>query len=49
MGMLTYNGIAYVSDPHQMAMKVGGKWPKIHQESKELAALKEKYPEYADL
>ena len=49
MGSFTYSGIHYVNDPHQMAMKVGGKWPRQYQESKELAALKEKYPEYADL
>ena len=49
MGALQFNGMHYISDPHQMAMKVGGKWPIKHQESKELTALKEKYPEYKDL
>lgn len=49
MGALQFNGMHYISDPHQMAMKVGGKWPVNHQESKELAALKEKYPAYKDL
>lgn len=49
MGMLTYNGLTFVSDPYQMAMKVGGKWPKHFKESPELAALKEKYPECSDL
>jgi len=39
----------YISDPHQMAMKVGGKWPKQYNESKELSALKEKFPEFKDL
>ena len=49
MGCLGYNGMTYISDPHQAAMKVGGKWPLRHQESKELAALKEKYPQFKDL
>jgi hypothetical protein len=49
MGSFTFSGLHYVNDPHQMAMKVGGKWPKQYQESPELAALKEKYPEFADL
>ena len=49
MGSFQYGGIHYCNDPHQLAMKVGGKWPKTYVESKELAALKEKYPEYKDL
>ncbi|CAB9520591.1 expressed unknown protein [Seminavis robusta] len=49
MGGLSFNGLHYISNPHQMAMKVGGKWPTQFRESKELAALKEKYPEYKDL
>lgn len=49
MGALQYNGMHYISDPHQMAMKAAGKWPLRHMESKELAALKEKYPDYKDL
>ena len=49
MGAVQYAGFGYVSDPHQMAMKVGGKWPTHYRESPELAALKDKYPEYKDL
>jgi len=49
MGALQFNGMHYISDPHQMAMKVGGKWPKQYNESKELSALKEKFPEFKDL
>lgn len=49
MGALQFNGMKYTSDPYQAAMKVGGKWPKQWQESKELKALKEKYPECSDL
>jgi len=49
MGCVAYNGMSYTSDPYQMAMKVGGKWPVQYRESSELAALKEKYPDYKDL
>jgi Tim17/Tim22/Tim23/Pmp24 family len=44
-----FHGLHYVTDPHQMAMKIAGKWPTQWKESNELAALKEKYPEFKDL
>lgn len=49
MGSLTFQGMSILTDPHQAAMKVGGKWPRQWQESPELQGLKEKYPEFADL
>jgi Tim17/Tim22/Tim23/Pmp24 family len=49
MGGVQFSGLHYVSNPYAMAMKVGGKWPTQWKESPELAALKEKYPEWKDL
>ena len=49
MGSIQFHGLHYVANPHQMAMKVGGKWPTQWKESPELAGLKEKYPEWKDL
>lgn len=49
MGSVSFSQMHYANDRHQAAMKVGGKWPKQYVESKELTALKEKYPEFKDL
>lgn len=49
MSSLRYFGLSFASNPQLQALKVGGKLPLQHEESYKLTALKEKYPEYADL
>ena len=49
MAMAQFNGMSYVGDPKQYSMTLGGKRPLQHEETKELAGLKEKYPKFADL
>lgn len=49
MAALEWHGLSLVNNPYRQALKVGGKRPMTHVESKELSALKGKYPQFADL
>jgi predicted lipid-binding transport protein (Tim44 family) len=49
MGVLDWTGPNTSSKPEEAFEKMYGVMPETHQESNELAALKEKYPKYKDL
>jgi uncharacterized membrane protein YebE (DUF533 family) len=49
MGMVDYNGSTTVSDLEHAKVKWELSLPKKHVESTQVAALKDKYPEFKDL